>query len=149
MTAMTRYNPWSFLRDIQGEVNQLFDKSFPGSDVSQVETSQWTPHVDTKEEANKFVILADVPGVDPKDIKISMKNNTLTLRGERKIEREAKEENYTRIERFSGNFYRRFTLPDQVDPQGIKAKSRHGVLEITIPKKETYIPKEIDVQVES
>ena len=94
---------------------------------------------------NVFVISADVPGVEPKDIEISMENNTLTIKGNRTLERKTKEEKYSRVERFSGTFYRQFTLPDHVNSEAIKAKGNHGVLEIIIPKKERHVPKRIRV----
>lgn len=143
------YSPWSLLRDIQGEVNNLLDRGLTTpSDLSEVETSQWSPRVDIKEEADKFIITADLPGVNPKEIEISMDGQVLTLKGERKLERKVNEEKYSRVERFSGMFYRRFTLPDHVDAERIQAKSKHGVLEICIPKKERHTPKKIAVQAE-
>lgn len=150
MPSIIKYSPWSFLRDMQGELNQLFERNpVPGGeDLSFVETSQWTPHVDIKEEQDKFVILADLPGIEPKEIQVSMENNILTIKGERRLERKLKEENYSRMERFSGTFYRRFTLPEEADGQHIQAKGKHGVLEIIIPKKEPHVPRKIDVRVE-
>lgn len=132
--ALMRYNPWSLLRDIQG-------------DLSDVATSQWIPQVDIKEEKDRFLILVDLPGVDPKEIKVSMDNNVLTIKGDRKTESKTEDKNYSRVERFSGSFYRRFTLPDNVDGHKIEAKGKHGVLEVSIPKKEPTKPKEIEVKV--
>jgi len=143
------YSPWSLLRDIQGEVNHLLDRGLmPSADLSEVETSQWSPRVDIKEEIDRFVITADLPGVEPKEIEIAMDGQVLTLKGERKLERKAQEEKYSRVERFSGVFYRRFTLPDHVAGEKIQAKSKHGVLEIIIPKKERHVPKRIEVHSE-
>jgi HSP20 family protein len=144
------YNPLSLLRDIQGEVNQLFERGDLGnmSDLSNVETSQWSPRVDIKEESHQFVITADLPGVDPKELEISMENNTLTIKGTRNLVRKTKEENYSRVERFSGTFYRQFTLPDHVNGDTIKASCKHGVLELTVPKKERHVPKKIKVHEE-
>lgn len=148
--AIVRYNPWTLLKDIQGEMNELFDKGLvQGTDSSEIATAQWSPHVDIREETDKFIIIADLPGIEPKDIHVAMENNILTIRGERKLERKVKEENYSRMERFSGTFYRRFTLPDQADGENIRAKGKNGVLEITIPKKERNIPKKIEVRVEA
>lgn len=148
--AIVRYNPWALLRDIQGEVNELFDKGLvQNGDSSEIATAQWSPHVDIKEEADKFIIVADLPGVEPKDIQVSMENNVLAIKGERKLERKVKEETYSRMERFSGTFYRRFTLPEDAAGEKIQAKSKDGVLEVTIPKKERHVPKKIEVQVES
>ena len=105
-----------------------------------------SPRVDIKEEAEQFIINADLPGINPKEIEISMENNVLTIKGIRTLERNVKEENYSKIERFSGSFYRQFTLPDHVNGEAIKANSKHGVLEIIIPKKERHVPKKITVQ---
>ena len=149
MASIVKYNnPFSLLRDIQqGEFGiPLIDRDFlNNSDLSNVETSQWSPRVDIKEDERQFVISADVPGVEPKDIEISMENNTLTIKGNRTLERKTKEEKYSRVERFSGTFYRQFTLPDHVNSEAIKAKFNHGVLEIIIPKKERHVPKRIRV----
>lgn len=150
MQTVIKYNPWSILRDIQGEVNQLFNQEHNTSDLSNVETSEWSPRVDIKEEPNKFIITADLPGVDPKEIEISMKRNVLSIKGTRRIDRNIKKEHYSRIERFSGLFYRQFALPaEHVNSEEIQAKSKHGVLEIIIPKKEGFISKKIEVQEES
>ncbi len=152
MTSIVRYAPWSYLRDLEGEVNQLLDRNLNRQGIaSNTETSlagEWSPQVDIKEEADKYLITADLPGVDPKEIQVSMENNVLSIKGERKLERKVKEDNYTRTERFSGTFYRRFTLPDEANGERIQAKGKHGVLEISIPKKEPHIPKRIDVRVE-
>lgn len=152
MTSIVRYNnPLSLLRDIQqGEFHvPLIDRDlFNNPDLSNVETSQWSPRVDIKEDERQFIITADVPGVEPKDIEISMENNVLTIKGTRSLERKIKEERYSRMERFSGTFYRQFTLPDHVNGDAIKAKGSHGVLEVIIPKKERHVPKKIKVHEE-
>ena len=118
------------------------------NDLSNVETSQWSPRVDIKEEPHQFIITADLPGVEPKEIEISMENNVLSIKGVRNLIRKNKEENYSRVERFSGTFYRQFTLPDHVNADSIKAAGKHGVLEIIIPKKERHVPKKIKVHQE-
>jgi len=146
MASIVKYNPWSILRDIHGEVNQLFERDPSLGDLSNQETNQLSPRVDIKEEAEQFIINADLPGINPKEIEISMENNVLTIKGIRTLERNVKEENYSKIERFSGSFYRQFTLPDHVNGEAIKANSKHGVLEIIIPKKERHVPKKITVQ---
>lgn len=146
-SIIAKYNPWSIFRDLQGDVNQLFenrDKLL--ADLANQETEQWSPRVDIKEEPEQFVITADLPGISPKEIEISVENNVLSIKGLRTIERNLKEENYSRIERFSGSFYRQFTLPDHVNTEAIKANGKHGVLEIVVPKKERHLPKKISVQ---
>ena len=149
MPSIVRYNPLSLLQDMQRDFNPLLDRDFANTpDLSNVETSQWSPRVDIKEDPSQFIIIADIPGVEPKDIEISMENNVLTIKGTRTLERKLKEEKYSRMERFSGTFYRQFTLPDHVNSEAIKAKGKHVVLELTIPKKERHVPKKIKVHEE-
>lgn len=145
--AITRYNPWTTPNGLQNELRGVFDRFFSADDADQsnVVTSQWTPRVDIKEEDKRFVILADIPGVDPKDIEIHMDKGILSLKGERHAE--SKEENgqFTRVERMHGTFYRRFALPDSADAEGITAKGHNGVLEISIPKKPETTPRRIAI----
>ena len=107
--------------------------------------TDWVPTVDVKEEPDRWVVLADVPGVDPADIEVSMEAGALTIRGHRKSESTDEREGWRRVERVSGSFYRRFSLPDTADTAGIKAKSNLGVLELTIPKQPKVQPKRIAV----
>ena len=149
--TLVRYEPFSLLDRFQKELNRLgnWDQSgFDGGndDASNVVTSSWRPAVDIKEEANRFVILADVPGVDPKDIEITAENGVLTVRGERKMEKDEEREGFRRVERVRGTFYRRFSLPDTADTDAIKARGKDGVLEITVPKHEKVQPRKISVQ---
>jgi len=146
------YQSWpSLVNQFQNEVGKLFERNFPlnESDSSKISTTQWVPAVDIKEEPNRYVIKADIPGVDPKDIHVSMENGMLTIHGERLHEKEEKNENYYRAERTRGVFYRRFNLPDSVDGENISAKGKHGVLEIIIPKKTKNQSRKVDVKVES
>lgn len=110
-------------------------------------TSAWIPLVDIKEEADKFVIHADIPGVDPKDIDITMEKGILTIKGERETAKEDERQNYKRVERTKGTFYRRFTLPDSVDAEKITATGKHGVLEVIIPKLPVVQPRRININV--
>jgi len=98
------------------------------------EITAWSPKVDIKEEPKEFVVYADIPGVDPKEIEIEMEGDRLIVRGEKKSQKEEKGKNYYRMERTSGKFYRQFTLPDSVDSSKITAITKHGVLEIHLPK---------------
>lgn len=145
--SIIRYNPWSVQSNLQDEIKQVFDRFFSETDADQsnVVTSQWAPRVDIKEEAERFVIQVDIPGVDPKDIGIDMDNGILSIKGERKTEAREHTERYSRIERSHGLFYRRFALPDSADPEGVSASGKHGVLEITIPKKPETKPRRIAV----
>jgi HSP20 family protein len=137
---------------MQNEIRQAFNRLFEGnlfdqdeSDDSSVVTSQWVPRVDVKEEKDRFVLFADLPGIDPDEIEVSMDKGTLTIKGERSSETAEQTDRFSRIERRYGSFYRRFALPDSADPQGIQAHGRNGVLEITIPKRPESAPRRIQV----
>lgn len=150
--AIMRYEPWGLLRQIQNDLNSnlnLFDNTTGGNtetDNSNVVTSNWRPAVDIREEADRFVIVADLPGVDPNDIEVTMDNGVLTLKGERKYEQAAGGDNYRRVERAYGTFYRRFSLPDSANPDEIEAHGKNGVLEIILPKQEKVLPRRIEVK---
>ncbi|MGD8785190.1 MAG: Hsp20/alpha crystallin family protein [Thioalkalispiraceae bacterium] len=140
--SLVRYEPWSLLNQLSKEL----DRSFRGNENSDVATSDWTPAVDIKENEDGFVIVADIPGVDPKDIEVHMENGVLSIKGEREAEKKEEKEGYKRVERSYGSFYRRFSMPESADPNKINAKSKNGVLEITIPKQEKEQPRKIEVQ---
>ncbi len=143
---MIIHEPWRALRALSEEMNRTFGGTVANGDESNVVTSSWVPAVDIKEEAERFVISADVPGVDPADIEVTMENGVLTIRGERKFEsREDGEKGYRRVERLHGTFYRRFSLPDTADAEKITARGTHGVLEVVIPKQPAVQPKRISV----
>jgi HSP20 family protein len=147
--ALTTYEPWGLFDRFNQQLNQLGynDKSLSiDNDASNIATSHWRPAVDIKEEADRFLITADLPGVDPKDIEITMDNGVLTIRGERKSETRDEQEGYKRVERVSGAFYRRFSLPDTADAERIEAKGKDGVLEVTLPKHEKVQPRKITVK---
>jgi len=143
--AITRYEPWGLLNQLQKELaRSREDKTGEGS----IATAEWTPAVDIKEESDKFVIHADIPGVKPEDIEISMEAGVLTVKGEKESETKTEKEGYKRVERSFGSFYRRFSLPDSANGDAINAKCKHGVLEIVIPKREAIKPKRINVSSE-
>lgn len=146
--TVIRYEPGSLFNQLQSEINRLFESRLGpgGEDSSTVVTSHWMPAVDIREEADRFVLYADVPGVDPKDIEVTMEKGVLTIRGERKLEPEEEREGYKRMERARGTFYRRFSLPDSADPEGVSARGKNGVLEVTIPKHERVQPRKISVE---
>ena len=140
--AIMRYEPWGLLTQLQKELEQMRgDAAREGSSA----TAEWVPAVDIKEESDKFVLLADLPGVKPEEIDVSMENGVLTVKGEKRTEAKTEEEGYKRVERTYGSFYRRFSLPDTANPDAISAVSKHGVLEIVIPKRESVQPKKINV----
>lgn len=145
--SITRHNPWASNGNVQDELRGLFDRFFNTDDADQsnVVTSQWAPRVDIKEEEKRFVILADIPGVDPKDIEVHMDKGILSLKGERQSQSKEQNGKFTRVERTHGSFYRRFALPDSADADGITAVGKHGVLEISIPKKPETTPRRIAI----
>jgi len=125
------------MRDLQREMSTMFDRRIADTDESlPVATCDWSPAVDIKEENDRYLINADIPGVDPKDIEVKMENGVLSISGERRAEHEEEKEGYKRIERSYGNFLRRFSLPDTADADSIVAKSKNGTLEVTIMKRE-------------
>jgi len=131
--SLVRYEPWS-----------LFDQLRREMDTS-LATSDWVPAVDIKENDDHFTIVADIPGVAPEDIEVQMENGVLTIKGERETEKTEEKDDFKRIERSFGSFYRRFSLPEGADPDSIEAKSNNGVLEITINKQEKTEPRKISV----
>ena len=143
--AITRYEPWSLLSQLQKELlSSQDDKASEGL----IATAEWVPSVDIKEAADKFIIYADIPGVKPEDIDVSMEAGVLTVRGKKESEVKTEKEGYKRVERSVGSFYRRFSLPDSANDEAINAKCKLGVLEIVIPKKEAVKPKRINVSLE-
>lgn len=145
---MALYEPWRVFDQFNQILNQMGQTTQNDSNIA---TSTWMPLVDIKEETHQFVIEADIPGVDPKDIEISMEHNVLTIKGERRLENQVVNENYSsdnykRIERLHGNFHRRFSLPETADAEKISATGKNGVLQVTIPKKEVAKPRKITVQ---
>lgn len=143
---MMRYEPWTLMGQLQNEMSRLFDPRITKTTEDNVVTSDWTPAVDIKEETGRFVIAADLPGVDPKDVDVHMENGLLTLRGQRNFENSEEKDGYKRVERVRGTFYRRFSLPDTADAERISAKCSNGVLEIVIPKHEKVMPRKIAVE---
>ncbi len=139
---MISYDLFNMARQLQQELA----RNVPARDEeSAVATSRWVPAVDIQEQPDRFVIYADVPGVAPQDIEITMENGVLTFKGERNIESEAEQNGYKRVERVRGSFYRRFSLPDTADAERINAKAVNGVLEITLPKREQLKPRRIAI----
>ena len=149
MNKLTRYA--QLPGQAQDPMRQLFDRLFEGTlfpagnDESSVVTSQWMPLVDIREEGDRFVLYADIPGVDPQDIEVQMDKGLLTIKGERRAESTSESERYSRVERVHGSFHRRFALPDSADPDGISASGHDGVLQVVIPKRPESRPRRIQV----
>ena len=144
--AVVRWDPFRDLGMLQDRMNRLFDDAGRGwrSDEPAATTS-WSPSVDIFETEGEIVVKSELPGMDRKDITLHLESNVLTLRGERKFEKETKEENYHRIERSYGNFSRSFSIPATVDEEKIRADYKDGVLKIVLPKKEQAKPKQIKI----
>ena len=151
MNEMVRNPQWPAQGSMKDPVKQIFDRLFEGTvfqsatDESSVVTSQWVPRVDIKEEADRFLLYADIPGVEPQAIEVQMDKGLLTIKGERREEKVDETERYSRIERRHGVFHRRFALPDSADPDGITASGHNGVLTISIPKRPESTPRRIQV----
>src|ERR1700683_3391820 len=150
MTVHTRFEPFREFATLQDRVNRVFRESYApaGQDESRTPSS-FAPAVDVYEDEHNFTLKIEVPGIDEKDIDVRLENNTLTVHGERKIEKEEKEENYRRVERNYGSFTRTFTLPTTVDSEKVLANYDKGVLKIALPKKAEAKPKQIKINVGS
>ncbi|WP_346840104.1 Hsp20/alpha crystallin family protein [Microbulbifer sp. SAOS-129_SWC] len=139
---------WHRVQEDFDQLSQAMGERWPSlfHEEGEMASREWAPSVDVIEEDNQFLIKADIPGVDPKNIEVSLDNGRLVIRGERKWEKEEKKEGYMRSECSHGMFYRRFTLPETADPDKIAAKGKDGVLTVTIGKREVSKPKRIDIQ---
>lgn len=144
--AIVRWDPF---RDLQERMNRMFDDSYRGAGRGEDWGlgGAWAPPVDIYEKDGNIVVKAELPGVDPKDVDVRVENNTLTIRGERKIDNEIKQEAYHRVERSYGTFTRSFSLPSVLDQDKIKAEFKDGVLQVTLPKHERALPKQINIAV--
>ena len=137
--TFVRYEPWAL-------VNRLHHSLGTKPQAASSPGVSWIPRVDVYEESDRFVVLADVPGVEPKDITITAEAGVLSIRGERRSEKKTSEHGYERAERATGTFLRRFTLPEGADTESITAKHTNGVLEVTIPKQAKAQPRRISVE---
>ncbi|PYV97175.1 MAG: molecular chaperone [Acidobacteria bacterium] len=146
MTVLTRWDPFREFTTLQDRMNRLFRDSFSEGQEA-LTTSTFAPPVDVYEDEHNVTLKIEVPGIDEKDIDVRIENNTLTVHGERKFEKEEKEENYRRVEREYGSFTRSFTLPNSVDPENVQANYEKGVLKIKLAKKAEAKPKQIKVNV--
>lgn len=146
--------PWrregqlGLFQQFQRDMDQLMQRFFSDADQGSTATAlaSWTPRIDVEEDDKQFVVKADLPGVDPKDVDISVQDNALVLRGHKKEEKEEKKKNYHRVERFEGQFYREIGLPRSIDADKIQAKCTNGVVTVSIPKKAEAQPKKVAIQ---
>jgi len=146
MTQMTRYSPTGTLRDLQREVDDIFDRFFNQGSGDQSTSAVWSPRTDLMEADHSYRIRLDLPGMTKEDISVNLQNNTLTVRGERTSDRTDENGEYVRVERAFGTFHRTFTLPDAVDAESIEASYEDGVLTINVPKTEEGTPRQIEIQ---
>ncbi|MFN0158596.1 MAG: Hsp20/alpha crystallin family protein [Bacteroidota bacterium] len=154
--SLIRWNPTrelsAFPADMltmQREINRMFDGVFRGGiqDEGSLFSTTWSPAVDIAEHDTEYVVKVELPGINKDDVKITMQNNILTIRGEKKQEKETKESNLYRVERAYGSFRRSFTLPATVKGDKIEASYNDGILSITLPKADEAKPKQIEVKV--
>jgi HSP20 family protein len=144
--AAQRYEPWSVVSQLQSEINRVFGNL--SDEDSNSATSEWSPAVDVREYADRFQLLLDIPGVEPKDVEITLDGGVLTVSGNRNEEKGANgaESHHQRLERRLGRFHRRFILPDTADGENVNASGRNGVLEIVIHKQPKAQPRRITVR---
>ena len=144
--AIIRWDPFRDLVTLRDKMNRLFEDAYSsGSSERDMISSTWSPSVDIYESEKEIILTAEVPGLSEKDIEIQIEDNSLTIKGERKFEKETQEENYHRIERAYGQFCRTFSLPTHIDQEKIKAEHENGVLKIMMPKKEESKPKSVKI----
>ena len=144
--AIIRWDPFRDIVTLREKMNRLFEDAVTArGEEKDMISSTWTPSVDIFETENELILTAEVPGVEEDNIEIKIEDNTLCLSGERKFEKETKEENYHRIERSYGSFYRSFTIPRNVDQEKIRAEHDNGVLRISMPKKPESKSKTVKV----
>jgi HSP20 family protein len=148
MTVLTRWDPFREFSTLQDRMNRLFRDSY-GEREEALTTSTFAPPVDVYEDEHNVTLKIEVPGIDEKDIDVRVENNNLTVHGERKFEKEEKEENFRRVERQYGSFTRSFTLPNIVSTENIQANYEKGILKIQLAKKAEAKPKQIKVNVSS
>jgi HSP20 family protein len=146
--AIVRWEPFRDLLTTQREFDRLFKEAFtPLFGEGELSTRTWAPPVDIYETENDIVVKAELPGIEPKDVDVKVEDNTLYLKGERKFEKETKEDNYHRVERSYGAFARSFSLPNSINTEKVKAEYKDGLLTLTLPKREEAKPKTIKIDV--
>ena len=146
MADITRWDPFRDLVSIQDELNRLFGRTYGGSEITRQDASgSWMPAVDVYETTDQVVVSVELPGIDPKQVDVTVEDSTLTISGQRSFEQQTEEQNYRRVERRYGSFSRSIRLPQTADAEGITARSEQGVLTIEVPKREEAKPKRIEV----
>ena len=145
---ITRFEPWSLFDVMQRDLDRMAGRriAYADRDDNGHSVADWVPAVDVVEQKDRFVLRADVPGVKPEDIDVNMENGVLSVSGQRAEETTEEAEGIRRIERLSGRFYRRFTLPETANAEAISAKSANGILEVVIPKQPEIKARRITVE---
>ena len=144
--AIVRYDPFRDLRTLQGEVNRLFSRNRSRANGDEnIARGAWNPSVDIFETKDQVVLEVELPGMKREDFDLSVENNALTLKGERKFEKKQETDNYHRVERSYGSFVRSFTLPQTVNAEGATAEYKNGVLRVTLPKREEVKARKIEI----
>lgn len=150
MNAMTKWNPFKEMEDLSNRLSTIWGLSPSRLANGKDETltvADWTPLVDISEDDKEYVIKAELPEIDRKDVRVKVEHGVLTITGERRIEKEEKDKRYHRVERVYGNFARSFTVPDDADPEKVTAEYKDGVLRVHLAKAPHALPKTIDVKV--
>jgi len=147
MTVLTRWEPFRELNTLQSRLNRLFEEQTRGGSEESLTAGAFVPPVDVYEDEHSIQLKLEVPGIEEKDLDIKVENNVLTVSGERKFEKEEKEENFRRVERRYGSFTRSFTLPNTVNPEDVSADYSNGVLKIKLGKRAEAKPKQIKVNI--
>jgi len=146
--SIVRWEPFRDLATAQRDFDRLFRGAFTSQlGDTELSTRSWAPPVDIYETEDAIVLKAELPGADPKDVEVRVEDNTLYLKGERKFEKEVKEQNYHRVERSYGSFARSFSLPNSISTDKVKAEFKDGLLTLTMPKREESKPKTIKIDV--
>ena len=143
---MIRYEPWGLMNRLHRDLDQLFATRYGADQDEPATVADWVPAVDIKEDDKQFTLWVDVPGVDAKDVEVTMEKGMLSIQGKRHSETSETRDGFRRVERTSGRFMRRFSLPESADDSGITARSKDGVLEIVIPKQPAQLAKTIKVK---
>jgi HSP20 family protein len=142
---MIKYDPFRELRTLQDEMTRLFAGAVPRGSGEQMSHGSWMPSVDIYEDKDRLVLEADLPGMKREDFEISVENNVITLRGERKFEKKVEGDNYHRVERSYGSFTRSFTLPQTITAEGAAAEFENGILRVSLPKREETKARKIEI----
>ena len=149
MSNITRWNPISEFDDLMNRYNRVFGLARNDRDSKDLfSRSDWSPAVDIKETPEAFLVEAELPGMNKDDVKVTVHDGVLSIQGERSIEEDNQDRKHHRVERFYGSFLRRFTLPDNVDENSVKASFKDGLLTLTVRKAEPKEPKAIEVEVQ-